>query len=101
MNMKNAFGFVTLGLVMHAVPWYTDAYGDAALVGGELATRMVWLVFMGYVTGLIGLAYVAKESLLRLPVLWTAVKTDPWIRPLLARTAEARVPEGARAMVSN
>lgn len=101
MNIKNALGFLVLGLVMHVVPVLAEAGGEAIPADTAPAVRMLWLNFMGWVTGLIGVAYLLREGAVRLPAVWVAVKTDPWIRPLLVRSAETRVPEGARAAVSN
>ena len=101
MNIKNALGFFILGLVMYSVSVLAEASGESASAESELAVRMVWLSFMGWVTSLIGLTYLLKEGVVRLPVLWVAVKADPWIRPLVVRAEETRVPEGVRAAVSN
>lgn len=101
MNIKNALGFVVLGLAMYAVPTFVQAFGQNGFSDQmETSTQMIWLTFMGWVVTNVGIAYLAREGVMRLPAWWATTKAEPWVRFVLSRPMDERLPEGARISVS-
>jgi hypothetical protein len=91
MNLKNAFSFFVLGLLMHSTPVLAQSLSAVPVAVVESSVRMVWLEFMGWVIGGIGFAYIAHEGLVRLPILVKAVVPARYLRPIETRTAPVQM----------
>jgi hypothetical protein len=101
MNNKNALGFIVLGLAMYAIPTFAQAASGSSLDDVEQSIGMVWLTFMGMVTGSIGGFYVSRDGVVRLADAWA--RQEHWsVRLVFGRVSEERIPAvGVRAGVSN
>jgi hypothetical protein len=87
MNTANAVAFFILGTVMQVLPQITSL-GGAGL--GAQETQMLWLQFMGLVTGGIGAGYLVRMG---------AREASMLVGRIALRRADAReqTAQGARA----
>ena len=96
MNIKNALGFLVLGLLMLASPSPAHA-GTIA----DISVRTVWLEFMGWVIVIIGSAFLLRDAAVHVPAWLTAITPERWLRPTENRYEPLRLPADARAGVAS
>jgi hypothetical protein len=101
MNIKNAFGFLVLGMVMYASPALAQSTDSLQIAVADSSVRTLWLEFMGWVIGGIGLSSLGREAAVRLPVLLTMLVPAQLLRPVEGRGEPMRLPVGVRVVVSN
>ena len=101
MNIKNAFGFLVLGMVMYASPALAQSTEAVQTTMADATVRTLWLEFMGWVIGGIGLSYLSREAAVRLPALATAIIPERLLRPVQGQAEPMRLPVGVRVAVSN
>jgi hypothetical protein len=101
MNNKNAVGFFLLGLLMYVTPVLAQSLAShpGAVTSGSV--RMVWLEFMGWVVGGIGLAYLIREVAVRLPSWLPVLVPERVLRSVFGKAEPVQLPVGARVGVSN
>jgi hypothetical protein len=100
MNSKNALGFLVLGLLMHSAPLVAQWLADASVVVGDASVRTVWLEFMSWVNGGIGVSYFAREGVLHVPALISAIVPEQWLRPVAADGEPVQISSPVRVGVS-
>lgn len=86
MNLANATGFLVLAVVMQVLPLIAPS-SAASVSLGSASTRYLWLMFMSYVIGGIGLSFMARELGRQLPAAVAGVYAR-----VAARTALVRKP---------
>lgn len=101
MNIKNALGFLVLGLAMYASPALAQSTESLQTAVADSSVRTLWLEFMGWVTGGIGLSYLSREAAVRMPVLMAMLVPERLLRPNAGRGEPMRLPVGVRVAVSN
>lgn len=101
MNIKNALGFFCLGLLMHTTPLLAQSLSDYSMAVADTSVRSVWVQFMSWVIGGIGLGYLTRDAALRMPALLTAITPARLLRPIESRGDAVRLPAGARVGLSN
>lgn len=69
MNTSNAIAFFILGTVMQVVPRIASLAGGAGY--GAAETQVLWLQFMGLVTGSIGAGYLLRMGAREASVAWS------------------------------
>ena len=65
MNNKNAALFIVMGLLMHLMPQWGIAVDGT--MSGEGTVRTIWLAFMSWVVGGVGLVHYTHETWVRIP----------------------------------
>jgi hypothetical protein len=101
MNIKNALGFLVLGLLMYSAPTFAQSLSDYSAAAAVPSVRTVWLEFMGWVIGGIGIAYLSREGVVRMPVLVATMVPARLLRQVEASNDSGRIPDGARVGVSS
>ena len=100
MNSKNALGFLVLGLMMHSAPIVAQLFAATSEAVGDSSVRTVWLEFMSWVNGGVGAGYLAREGLLHIPTLISAIVPVRWLRPVEADGTPVQIPSTVRVGVS-
>jgi len=101
MNIKNALGFLFLGLLMHVTPTLAQALATNGDLVADPSVRTVWLVFMGWVTGGIGSAYLIREAAIRLPATLVVLAPVRLLRSVAIKGETVQIPVGVRVGVSS
>ena len=101
MNCKNALGFLILGILMHTTPLLAQSLSDYYVSVADGSVRTVWLELMSWVIGGIGLGYLSRESVVRLPALLTTLVPERLLRPIEASGEHEQIPAGVRVGISN
>ena len=101
MNIKNAFGFLILGMVMYASPVLAQSTETLQSTVTDSSVRTLWMEFMGWVIGGIGLSYLSREAAIRLPALAAMIIPERLLRPAQGQLEPMRLPVGVRVAVSS
>jgi hypothetical protein len=101
MNIKNALGFLVLGMVMYVSPALAQSTESLQTAVADSSVRTLWLEFMGWVIGGIGLSYLGREAAIRVPVLLAMITPERLLRPVGDRSEPLQLPVGVRVIVSN
>jgi len=101
MNIKNALGFLVLGMLMYASSAFAQSAESHQTAVADASVRTVWLEFMGWVIGGIGFAYLSREATVRLPVLLAMLLPERLLRPIEARGEPVSMPVGVTVSVSS
>ena len=80
MNIKNAIVFFVLGLLMHMSPAVAQMLSANAVMS-ESSVRSMWLVFMSWVVGGVGITYLTHEGVIRAHSFIEAVMPARLLRP--------------------
>ncbi|MFT3867293.1 MAG: hypothetical protein QM715_02235 [Nibricoccus sp.] len=89
MNIKNALCFFILGLLMHTSPAIAQMV-SSDVVMSESSVRAVWLEFMSWVVGTVGISYLTHEGVVRLHSFLLAVIPAKLLRPSEAPLEQMR-----------
>jgi hypothetical protein len=76
MNMRNAVGFLSFGLVMGLLPVLAPAWFPPAGIDGSSA-RALWLEVMGAVQTALGAGWLLGPLAMRTTVRWLAPRPSP------------------------
>jgi hypothetical protein len=101
MNNKNALGFLVLGVLMYSTPVMAESISGSMVSTSDISVRAVWLELMGWINGGIGLTYLMKEGVIRLPAWIAAITPERFLRPIEARGELVQLPAGARVSASS
>lgn len=80
MNIQNALCFFILGLLMHTSPAVAQMVSEKVVVD-EYSVRAVWLEFMSWVVGCVGITYLTHEAVVRAHSFLLAVLPTKLFRP--------------------
>jgi hypothetical protein len=101
MNSKNALGFLVLGCFMHTTPLLAQSLADYSVAVADDSVRTLWMQFMSWVVGGIGLGYLTREGVVRVPVLLMAIVPERLLRPVEVSGEHEQMPSGVRVGISN
>jgi len=101
MNIKNALGFLILGMVMYASPAFAQSTDSLQIAVADASVRTLWLEFMGWVIGGIGISYLGREAAVRIPALIAMITPERLLRPVEGQGEPMQLPLGVRVVVSN
>jgi len=101
MNIKNAISFLVLGLLMQTTPLLAQSLSDHAVVLTDSSVRSVWVQFMSWVIGGIGLGYLARDAAVRMPALLVAIIPERLLRPVESQGEPMRLPVSVRVGLSS
>jgi len=101
MTTKNALGFLALGLLMHVAPVLVQAASDTSAQVADTSVRIIWVEFMSWVLGSIGLGYLVRVGMFHLPTLIATLVPGRFLRPSEAKAEALPLPAGQRIGVSN
>ena len=99
MNIKNALGFLVLGLLMQVMSVFSQSANHLEFVDNSV--RIIWMEFMSWVIGGIGSTFLVKESAVRLPALLVLLTPEQFLHSGETLPESVRLEVGARASVSN
>ena len=91
MNIRNAWGFLSFGLVMSLLPLLRPAWFPSTGMDGTSA-RALWLELMGAVQTLLGGAQVLWRIALPAAIRGMALERSPWTVPGGAAPTEVPMP---------
>jgi hypothetical protein len=94
MSINNSLGFIVLGLLLYATPVFAQSIATQTEVVMDTSVRTLWLEFMGWVTGGIGIAYLLKEAASRMPTLLTMEAPEHLLRSVEVKAEPVRYPVG-------
>ncbi len=101
MNIKNALGFFSLGLLMHTTLVVVQSLSDSTGSGAAESVRTLWVQFMSWLIGGIGIGNLAREGMARMPAYLTAMVPERLLRPVETQSEARQLPVPARVGISS